>query len=118
MPYANIQIMNLYLRDFAKQLSPDVHALLVLDGAGWHQPQSLTIPDNVTLLLLPPYSPELNPPEMMWRELRQKQLSNREYPTEAKLWQAVESAWLAFGNDRAAVRSLCNFPWIASAINN
>lgn len=118
MPSANTWVMNLYLRDFSAQLPETVHALLVMDGAGWHQSVSLEVPSNVTLLLLPPYSPELNPPELMWRELRQKKLSNQVYATEDDLWTAVNSAWLWFSQDHHAVRSLCGFPWIISAINN
>ncbi len=59
MPYANTWIMNLYLKDFAKQLPNDVHALMIMDGAGWHKSKELQIPANVSILLLPPYSPEL-----------------------------------------------------------
>ena len=118
MPYANTDIMNLYLLDFAQHLSPEVHALIVMDGAGWHSAKALVIPDNVSLLILPPYSPELNPPELMWREMRQKQLSNREFLTEGELWQATEEAWLWLTNDEEKTRSLCAFPWIISAISN
>jgi transposase len=81
MPYANTWIMNLYLKDFATQLPKNVHALLVMDGAGWHGSKELQIPENVSILLLPPYSPELNPVELIWRQLRQRKLSNRLYPT-------------------------------------
>ena len=61
MPYANTWIMNLYLRDYAKQLPKNVHALLVMDRAGWHSSKELEIPENISILLLPAYSPELNP---------------------------------------------------------
>lgn len=118
MPRADRWIMNLYLRDFAAQLPPHVHALLVLDGAGWHQSAALNLPPNVSLLRLPPYSPELNPTELIWRELRQKKLSNRVYSTEDDLWLAVEEAWLSFTAEPAVLRSLCDFPWIASARTN
>ncbi len=118
MPYANTWVMNLYLHDFSKHLPPDVHALLVMDGAGWHNPKALEIPANVSILLLPPYSPELNPSELMWREMRQKKLSNLVHLTEADLWTAVENAWLWLTNDPERTRSLCAFPWIISATNN
>lgn len=115
MPYANTTVMNLYLRDFSKSLPPDVHALLVLDGAGWHHPKALEIPDNITFLLLPPYSPELNPPELLWREMRQKKLSNRVHANEDDLWEAVEQSWLWITQDPAAIQKLCDFHWIQSA---
>jgi hypothetical protein len=58
-------------------LASHVQALLVLDAAGWHRSAALVIPDNLTLLHLPAYSPKLNPAEWLWRELRQRHLSNR-----------------------------------------
>jgi hypothetical protein len=118
MPYANTWVMNLYLRDFSNGLPPDVHALLVLDGAGWHSADMLSIPSNVSLLLLPPYSPELNPHELIWREIRQKKLSNRVCSTEDDLWNAVEEGWLWVTRDPTTVQQLCSFPWILSAMNN
>jgi transposase len=61
-----------------KQVSADAHAALVCDGAGWHQTgQRLTVPDNVSLLRLPSYAPELNPIENVWQYLRANQLSRR-----------------------------------------
>ena len=60
---------------------PDDFILMVMDGAGWHRSKELRIPANVSILLLPPYSPELNPAELIWRQLRQRKLSNRLYPT-------------------------------------
>ena len=98
MPYANTWIMNLYLKDFAKQLSADTHALMVMDGAGWHRSKELEIPANVSILLLPPYSPKLNPAELIWRHLRQRKLSNRLHPTVDDLEAAVDEAWLTVGS--------------------
>jgi transposase len=118
MPYANTTIMNLYLKDFAKQLANDVHALLVMDGAGWHDSKELEVPVNVSILLLPPYSPELNPAELIWRQLRQRKLSNRLYPTIDDLEAAVDEAWLWISEQQEELSSLCLFPWIKSALIN
>ena len=54
---------------------------MVLDGAGWHKSKAMTIPDNIRLLSLPPYSPELNPVEHLWDELREKHFHNRTFDT-------------------------------------
>ena len=116
-PWANTDVMNRYLLDFSMLLAPNVHALLVMDGAGWHHPKALTVPENVTLLLLPPYSPELNPSELLWREMRQKKLSNRVFSDEDELWSAVEAAWLWLTAEPESCRHLSAFPWISSAIN-
>lgn len=118
MPYANTWIMNLYLKDFSKQLASNVHALMVMDGAGWHSSNDLEIPDNVSILLLPLYSPELNPTELIWRLLRQRKLSNRLYPTIDDLEAAVDDAWLWISNQQEELSSLCLFPWIESALIN
>ena len=62
MPWVNSEAMSEHLRVIAKAVAPGAHAVLVCDGAGWHQRgERLTVPDNITLLSLPPYSPELNP---------------------------------------------------------
>ena len=58
--------MNEHLAEIAKTVVPGAHAVIVLDGAGWHGPKALCTPDNITLLPLPPYAPELNPIENVW----------------------------------------------------
>jgi len=54
--------MTLHLAEIARTVAPGAHALLILDGAGWHGARHLVVPSNITLMALPPYSPELNPP--------------------------------------------------------
>ena len=76
MPICNTIAMNHHLREISSQVGTAAHALLVLDGAGWHDSQALAIPDNITLLALPPYSPELNPVERIWHYLRSHWLAN------------------------------------------
>ena len=63
LPQATTEAMDVFLADFARQLEPDAHAVLLLDQAGWHGAKRLAVPANVTLLSLPAYSPELNPVE-------------------------------------------------------
>ena len=68
--------------------------MLTLDGAGWHQTgDRLVVPDNIALLHLPPYSPELNPVENIWEFLRQNDFSNRVYATYTAIVDACCSAW-------------------------
>jgi transposase len=67
MPTANTEAMNEHLKEISTQVAPGAQAVLVLDGAGWHQTGGrLRVPDNITLLHLPPYAPELNPVENVW----------------------------------------------------
>ena len=77
LPQATAATMSLFLTEFAAGLAEDVHAVLVLDRAGWHGAKALTVPANVTLVPLPPYSPELNPVERVWLYLRERFLSLR-----------------------------------------
>src|SRR4051812_45368862 len=69
--------MGIFLHYFSDQLAPDVHAVLILDQAGWHDERALRVPRNVTLPPLPTASPELNPVERIWLYLRERYLSHR-----------------------------------------
>ena len=75
MPHADTQAMSAHLAGIAKTVASGAHALLILDGAGWHGSAELEVPDNITLLKLPPYSPELNPMENVWAYLRANKLA-------------------------------------------
>jgi transposase len=78
-PTVNTAYMNPHLRFIREQAGPDVHVILVLDGAGWHVATDLKIPPNITLPPLPPCRPELNPVERLSASLRSHYLSNRVY---------------------------------------
>ena len=87
-PHANTHYMAAHLRHGSEAAGPGVHVVLVLDGAGWHASKHLAVPPNVTLFPLPPYSPELNPVERVWRHLRQNHLSNRACADYDVLWRS------------------------------
>ena len=96
LPYANAQAMNLHLEEISSQVTQGSHAVLLLDGAGWHQTGGkLRVPDNISLLPLPPYSPELNPAENIWQFLRQNHLSNRVFESYTDILDACCDAWNA-----------------------
>src|SRR5206468_2394393 len=70
LPFANADMMNLHLAEISANVAPGAHAVLIVDGAGWHQTgDKVRVPDNITLLRLSPYSPELNPVENIWAYL-------------------------------------------------
>ena len=75
MPAANAGTMSLHLTAIGCKVAAGSHAALVLDGAGYHIAAALTIPENVTLVRLPPYAPELNPIENVWEYLRGNKLA-------------------------------------------
>ena len=81
MPHADTQAMSAHLAEIAKTVASGAHALLILDGAGWHGSAELEVPDNITLLKLPPYSPELNPMENVWAYLRANGVESSPYPS-------------------------------------
>ena len=102
--------MNHHLRFISASVAADVHVVLVLDRAGWHLANDLQVPPNITLLHLPPYSPELNPVERLWAYLRSHYLSNRAYQDYADLFHACGQAW----NQLTAQQfcSICRTEWI------
>ncbi|AWM87699.1 transposase [Microvirga sp. 17 mud 1-3] len=71
-PRVNADAMTIFLEQFAQQLEPGAHAVLVLDQAGWHDARALHMPETITLLPLPPASPALNPVERVWLYLRER----------------------------------------------
>jgi len=94
LPTVNAEAMNLHLDEISQCVRPGAHAVLILDGAGWHQTGGrLNVPENITLMPLPPYAPELNPVENVWEFLRQNLLSNRVWETYEAIIEACCSAW-------------------------
>ena len=112
-PTVNTAYMSEHLRFIGQEAGPGAHVVLVLDQAGWHVAKALKVPDNVTLLHLPPYSPELNGAERIWGHLRSHYLSNRVYKDYDELFEAIKAAWLKLEPDR--LRSLTRTRWIERA---
>ena len=114
MPYANTEAMNAHLVEISAQVAPGAHAILVCDGAGWHQRgMRLVVPNNITLLSLPPYSPELNPMENVWDYLRQNKLCTLVWNTYEEILDACQSAWRFLINDPDRIRSIGIRKWAA-----
>ena len=112
MPRANIEAMNLHLAEISRSVAAGAHALVVLDGAGWHQTGgNLRLPANISLLHLPPYSPELNPVENIWEYLRENQLSNRVYDSYDTIVDACCAAWNALIATPNRIRSIATRSW-------
>lgn len=111
MPYANTEAMNAHLAEIAGTVSPGAHALLVLDGAGWHGAGGLVVPPNITLLALPPCSPELNPVENIWQFLRQNRLANRVFESYEAIVEICCDAWNALVAVPERVASITSRSW-------
>lgn len=84
MPYCNTDHMNVFLENLSKAYPKD-KIMLVCDGASWHASKALVIPDNIELLHIPPYTPEMNPIEQIWEELREKGFRNEVFPSLSKV---------------------------------
>jgi hypothetical protein len=95
MPRADTEAMQGHLDEIARTIAAGAHAVVLLDQAGWHTTANLSIPKNITLLSLPPRSPELNPTENLWQFLRQTFLSNRVFETYEAVLDAACEAWNA-----------------------
>ena len=111
LPFANTDAMNAHLAEIARIVSPGAHAVLILDGAGWHGSAALKIPDNLSLLILPPYSPELNPVENVWAYLRANKLAITVFKSYDEIVEACCQAWNFFANDSDTIASITSRPW-------
>jgi transposase len=112
LPYANAEAMNLHLAEISRRTTPGSHAVVTLDGAGWHQEGGrLKVPDNISLLLLPPYSPELNPQENIWQYLRQNCLANRVFDTYDAIVDACCDAWNNLIAEPERITSIATREW-------
>ena len=110
-PRLDTDVVNLFLAQLSATLAEDVQAVLVWDGAGYHRANALVCPQNITLLSLPPYSPELNPVENLWHYLRSHHWSNRRYDTIDELFDAAEHAWRTSCLNPTIIQSVCHTPY-------
>ncbi|MFP6771603.1 MAG: IS630 family transposase, partial [Alphaproteobacteria bacterium] len=93
LPRCNTQAMQWHLDEISSQVSLGAHAILIVDQAGWHTTDKLTIPSNITLLPLPPRSPELNPVENVWQFMRENWLSSRIFKSYDEIVTICAEAW-------------------------
>ena len=115
MPTSNTACFQIFLnvlsRKFARQ---DI--LLVLDGAPNHRGSDLAVPDNISLLFLPPYSPELNPKENIWDEIREKIFKNYALKSIDAVRDKLQKAILYIERNPEIVKSITSFPYIAKSL--
>ncbi len=111
-PHLNTDVVNAFFEEFSKEIAPDVHVALIWDQAGYHTAGKLKVPANVTLVPLPPRSPELNPVENLWHYLRSHYWSNRCYRNYDALREAACDAWQRSCLDADSIKSVCAAPWL------
>jgi transposase len=113
-PHVNTVAMNVFLEQFSRELPMGVHGVMILDRAGFHTSKAMSVPGNVSLIHLPPYSPELNPVENLWHYLRSHHWSNRFYANYDALHQAALEGWRAVCLDAGKIKSVCAAPYLQS----
>lgn len=114
-PNVDTGTMNQFLKILDAERKPDEHIVLILDRAGWHKSRRLQMPDGITGLLLPSYSPELNPVENLWHYLRSHYLANRTYETYDDLLNAGTDAYRRLTTE--VVKSVCSCPYLERRAN-
>lgn len=117
-PRLNTQMINIFLKQFSASLAEDEQAVMVWDGAGFHTAKALEVPENVTLVQLPPYSPELNPIENLWHYLKSHFWSNRAYEDRDELEAAAMEAWRVAVLDEELMKTVCAATYIKSATSD
>jgi transposase len=111
-PIVNKEMMTEHLKQISEATQDSRHAVVIVDGAGWHTMDTAAPFDNVTLIKLPPYSPELNPIEQVWQWLRDRCLSNRTFSGFDDIVEQLSRAWNTFIFDKERVKNLCARDWI------
>jgi len=111
LPVVTAEAMSIFLEEVARR-HPEEFILMFLDGAGWHRANDLVVPENMSLEALPPYSPQLNPVEHIWDEIREKWFANEVFNSLDAVEDRLVEALVALENDKELVASTTGFDWI------
>ncbi len=93
LPFANTRTMQMHLEEISRNVAAKAHGVVLMDRAGWHSTEKLKVPKNLTIILLPSRSPELNPVENIWQYMRQNWLSNSVFEDHDAIIEAGCRAW-------------------------
>ena len=109
LPSADTAMMSLFLEHVSQTFSK-YFIVMQVDGAAWHGSHDLVVPSTIRLIEQPPYSPEVNPVEHIWEELREKYLYNRSFSSLDPLIDVLCQGLNELADDKKRLRSLTNFP--------
>lgn len=115
MPQANTEAMSVFLSEVSSRHA-DEHILMFMDQAGWHKSKGLRIPENIEVAFLPPYSPDLNPQEQIWDEIREKFFSNRLFKSLEAVVDAAATGLHHLESMPETVKSLSHRSWILNPL--
>ena len=113
MPHCDTINFQVFLNEFSQQ-NPNEFKIVVLDNGAFHKAKSLVIPENIALLFLPPYSPELNPAENMWEILKRK-FTNKLCKTLDDISEFVSHSTQELTSD--SIKKTCGFAYVFSELN-
>jgi transposase len=116
-PRLNTDVVQVFLNEFSQTVPVEEHAVMIWDGAGFHTSGKLYIPPNITVLQLPPYSPELNPMENLWHYLKSHYWSNRAYADYDELEEAAIDAWRTAVLNPQLMQTVCSAPYLKRAVS-
>ena len=111
-PSINTDVINAFFEQFVKEVDKGIHVVMVWDKAGFHTSKQLKTPENVSIIELPPYSPELNPTENLWHYFRSHYWANRAYAGYDDLSHAAIEAWQKVALDTEIIKSVCHACYI------
>jgi transposase len=111
MPYCDTHAMAEHLKLISAEVDPGAHAVLLLDQAGWHTSTKLDVPENITLVPIPPRSPELNPVENVWQFMRDNWLSNRVFKNYDDIVAHCCESWNKLTNQPWRIMSIGRRDW-------
>ena len=112
VPLSNMEAMKEQLRLISQATPVGKHAVVIMDQASWHQRYLADEFNNLTVIHIPPYSPELNPIEQVWSWLRQNEVANRCFENYDDIVETLCGAWNRFCEDKSRVISLCFRDWL------
>ena len=111
LPECHTGMMQLHLDEISKNVEEGYHAIIMMDRASWHTTEALNIPENISLLPLPPYSPELNPMEQVWQKIKADHLTNTTFKNYDDIVQKCSQAWNSFCDEDGTINQLCSRAW-------
>lgn len=117
LPWVNAETMSMFLAEVAQRHANEF-VLMVMDQAGWHLAGELGVPANMRLMFLPPYSPELNPAEHLWKALREECFANDVFKDLQAVEDTLVQGLVALEADPRRTQSMTGFPWITSICLN
>lgn len=111
MPYCNTECMNIFLKELSETF-PEDFIVLACDGAAWHKSKGLNIPKNIELVFIPPYTPEMNPIEQIWKEIRMIGFRNEIFSSLEKVVERLCFTIQSISN--VLIKSITLREWILS----